>query len=186
MEKPEWRKHFLTARRALSAFQRASFSAAIHRRVLSHPAWQRAHIVGAYIALPDEVQTRSLLRHAWKLGKELAAPVVDQFLQKLTFHKFSRLADLHRRQNGLLEPMASQPISQDGLDLVLVPGVGFDENGFRLGFGKGYYDRFLSTCRAYRMGLAFETQLTRCLPLQSWDVPVDCIITEKRLISVSA
>jgi 5-formyltetrahydrofolate cyclo-ligase len=186
MEKHEWRKYFLAARRALSAFQRASFSSAIHRRVLSHPAWQRARTVGAYIALPDEVQTHSLLRLARECGKQLAAPIVDPLKQRLTFHKLSRLADVCLRRPGLLEPSRSHPVAHEQLDLVLVPGIGFDERGFRLGFGKGYYDRFLETCRAFRMGLAFENQLTSLLPTKSWDIPVNCIVTEKRLIPVAS
>lgn len=184
MEKPEWRKIFLTARRALSYFQRTAYSSSVQQRVLSHPAWQRARTVGAYIALPDEVQTGALLHHAWARGKQIAAPVVDPMRQQLVFHKLSRPSDLRPRLHGVLEPPRSRPITHERLDLLLVPGVGFDENGFRLGFGKGYYDRLLGSCRAFRMGLAFEAQLTRRLPAQAWDVPVDCIATEKRLIPI--
>lgn len=186
MEKPEWRKLFLAARGALSAFERASFSSFIHRRIVSHPVWQQARTVGAYISLPDEVQTRPLLRQAWQRGKQIVAPAVDQHNHTLTFHRLSRMDEMRWRSRGPLEPPRTRPVAQELIDLVLVPGVGFDERGYRLGFGKGYYDRFLGSCRAFRMGLAFEAQLTGVLPTSAWDTPVDCIVTEKRFLPLTA
>ena len=186
MEKPEWRKRFLAARRTLSAFERASFSSFIHRRIVSHPVWQQARTVGAYISLPDEVQTRPLLRHAWQRGKQIVAPAVERFNHNLTFHRLSRTDELRWRSHGLLEPPRTRPVAHELIDLVLVPGVGFDERGYRLGFGKGYYDRFLGSCRAFRIGLAFEAQLTAVLPTGAWDIPVDCIVTEKRFLPLAS
>ncbi|MEW6517191.1 MAG: 5-formyltetrahydrofolate cyclo-ligase [candidate division FCPU426 bacterium] len=182
MEKQEWRQHFLQARRSLSALQRISFSAAIHRQVLNHPAWHRARTIGFYFAFPDEVQTHSLLQSAWKRGKKIAAPVINRWRQNIEFRLLSSIPPWPLPHKQMTRLPIMQPLPAERLDLVLVPGVGFDERGIRLGFGKGYYDRFFKSCRAFRMGLAYESQLTSCLPSREWDVPVDCLITEKRSI----
>ena len=182
MPKTDLRRKFLLARRALSHWHRRAFSARIQRRVMSHPAWKRARALGTYLSLPDEVVTHTLVQQAWSLGKHLAAPVVNQAKNIMHFHRLDHQTPLQPGALGILEPQDSPPVSCEALDLLLIPGVGFDESGFRLGFGKGYFDRFLRSCKAFRMGLAYEAQLTPALPVSSWDVPMDCIITEKRII----
>lgn len=186
MNKTDLRRKFLLARRALSPFHRRAYSARIQRRVLSHPAWNRARTLGAYLSLPDEVVTHRLVKQALSLGKQLAAPVVNQAKNIMHFQRIDHQTPLQPGALGILEPRDSRTVSAEDLDLLLIPGVGFDESGFRLGFGKGYFDRFLQGCRAFRMGLAYEAQLTPALPASPWDVPMDCIITEKRIIPLHA
>lgn len=186
MHKTDLRRKFLLARRALSHFHRRAFSARIQQRVMSHPAWKQAHALGTYLSLPDEVVTHTLVQQAWSLGKQLAAPVVNQAKNIMRFHRIDHQTPLQPGALGILEPRDSQTVSAEDLDLLLIPGVGFDESGFRLGFGRGYFDRFLQSCKAFRMGLAYEAQLTPALPASTWDVPMDCIVTEKRIIPLRA
>ena len=92
---------------------------------------------------------------------------------------------MHEASYGILEPVKIIEKSPNKIDLIIVPGIGFDKRGNRLGHGKGYYDKLLRKLKTIKIGLAFELQIVDQIPTDENDVPVDLIITEERIINLS-
>ena len=134
-----------------------------------------------YLNMRSEVETTGLLEGLLNSGKQVCAPVVDTEQLELAPRQIRNFkTELVRHPYGMLEPNATCPIfPTDHLQLVVVPGTAFDRNGYRLGYGKGFYDRFLTKCpRAVAVGLAYRIQLVEDTFPQTWDVPVQHIFTE--------
>jgi 5-formyltetrahydrofolate cyclo-ligase len=146
--------------------------------------WRAAKVIGITISRPPEVDTLQIIRKAWAQGKEVAIPKCNPQTRELVFRTFTRFSDLEMVYSGLYEPMVSktQEITSDALDLLIVPGLAFTKSGFRLGFGGGYYDRYLEGNKAQTVSLAFSQQLVAQLPVESHDLPVSKIITEEEVI----
>ena len=136
-----------------------------------------------YLALPQEVQTTRIIAQARVWQKRVAVPVV-QGNSLAAVELPDDPAQLQRGRFGILEPSGTQVvIPPEEIDCVMVPGVAFDYRGGRLGFGKGYYDRFLSRLpTTYRCGLAFGIQVVPYVPQTSHDVCMHGIVTEQGFI----
>ncbi len=145
--------------------------------------------VMVYLSMKSEVQTYGLIDSLFTLGKRVIAPEVDVANRQLIPRHIQNLeTDLVRHPYGMLQPNATCPVFPSmQLQLVLVPGIAFDVNGYRLGYGKGFYDRFLPTCpNAVTIGLAYQLQLVEETYPQPWDVPVQHIFTENGRIAISS
>lgn len=148
--------------------------------------WQGARSVALYKAADGELDPDLLLRMAWRAHKTCYLPVLHPIHpQRMVFVRVTRATRLYRNRWGIAEP---RPVARDiahvrRLDIVMVPLVGFDRDGRRMGMGKGYYDRtFESRLRGRRcprlLGLAHDCQrVTQGIQTQPWDVPMDMIIT---------
>jgi len=120
-------------------------------------------------------------------GKVVALPRVDADSGELMLHRYVEGDPLEESGFAVREPLATAPgVELDMVDVVLVPGLGFDERGQRLGYGKGFYDRLLPRLkRAVRVGLCFELSLLAEVPASETDVPVDVIVSCRRVIRCS-
>ncbi|MCG0278765.1 MAG: 5-formyltetrahydrofolate cyclo-ligase [Thermanaeromonas sp.] len=181
------RKEVLARRNALSEGERNKKNKAIHRRLLSLSAWEEANFLMIYVSFGSEVSTDYLIKKALAQGKKVAVPYCLREERKLMASViYDYPGDLIPRTWGILEPRpeALRPVEPGLIDLCLVPGVAFDIYGNRLGYGAGYYDRFLPRLRpdAYKIALAFEVQIVDTVFPTPQDVPVDLIITEARMI----
>jgi 5-formyltetrahydrofolate cyclo-ligase len=140
-----------------------------------------------YLSLPEEVNTEKMVRESRKMKKKIVVPISDVSKKKMIL---SVLKDYDRELGAgafsVPEPKKRyiRRISSDVVDLVIVPGVAFDEKRGRLGFGRGFYDYFLKDlpARVLSVALAYDFQVLPELPLEKHDVPVDKIITERRVI----
>jgi 5-formyltetrahydrofolate cyclo-ligase len=184
--KQQLRAAALGGARRLPADLREGASARILAAVLSAPWWSRAEIVLCYVALPTEVRTAGLIEAARRQGRAVGLPrVVDGALR---FHAAPESeAAFERGTSGVLEPPESSPPMEPrpGQEtLVIVPGVLFDADGYRLGRGGGHYDRLIARARpawkATFVGLCFDEQLVERLPRDPWDERVDAVLTERR------
>ena len=140
-----------------------------------------------YLSMRSEVETTGLLEGLLHSGKQVCAPVVDTEHLELVPRQIQNLkTELVRHPYGMLEPNQTCPIfPTQHLQLIIVPGIAFDRKGYRLGYGKGFYDRFLRKCpHAGAMGLAYEIQLVEDTFPQAWDVPVQHIFTETGRIEI--
>ena len=140
-----------------------------------------------YLSMRSEVETTGLLEELLNSGKQVCAPVVDTEQLELIPRRIQNLkTGLVRHPYGMLEPNATCPIfPTEHLQLIVVPGIAFDRNGYRLGYGKGFYDRFLAKCpHAVAIGLAYGIQLVEDTFPQAWDVPVQHIFTETGRIGI--
>ena len=180
-QKRELRKRMLAARRALSKEERASYSAEITGKLLSHAAVTRARTIFAYAAMPDEVQTESLLSGLFAMGKRVAIPWITG-KQGMEAALVPSMDLLEVGAYGILTVREERReiLSPQEIDCVIVPGVAFSVDGARLGMGGGYYDTFLPKAeRAVRIAAAFQCQITEDIPRLPHDCGVDWIVTEQ-------
>lgn len=187
--KPALRKRLLVRRDRIAPKEQARAAGHINRRILALPEYRRARWVGLYCAFRSEVATAALLRRALRQGKRVAVPVTIWRSRSLVFSEVrDPEKDLVPGIQGIPEPRpdALRPIAVEALDLLIVPGVGFDLSGRRLGYGMGFYDRLFHRLpgHVHRVALAFERQVVPVLPAGKQDLPVDVIVTEERVLRV--
>lgn len=148
---------------------------------------ERFDAVMLYLNMRSEVETTGLLEQLLDSGKQVCAPVVDTKQMELIPRRIQNLkTEVVRHRYGMLEPSEACPLFPiEHLQLIVVPGIAFDRNGYRLGYGKGFYDRFLTRCpHAVAIGLAYTVQLVEDTFPQAWDVPVQHIFTETGRIGI--
>jgi 5-formyltetrahydrofolate cyclo-ligase len=172
-EKPELRHQFCSLRECLPAEEVAAASAALCRRLAGWAVLREARTVLSYLAFrnePDLSPLFDLLPHI-----QWAVPRIEG--QRLLAHPYDP-ARLVRHRFGMLEPAPDLPVIEPGtLDVILVPGVAFDRQGGRLGFGGGFYDRFLPTTPALRVAATYDECLCEALPCGEHDQRMDWVVT---------
>jgi 5-formyltetrahydrofolate cyclo-ligase len=143
--------------------------------IIKSEEFQYAKIIGAYFAAGSEVKTDLLIGEAKRLGKVVALPRTEK--EMIHFYEMSSTRELSLGRFGVMEPPLTRPVGR--IDLLVVPGIAFDKKGYRLGYGKGYYDCYLSGKKPqFTIGLAYNFQLLESLPHDAHDVKVDAIATE--------
>ncbi len=182
--KNEVRRDALKARRSLTEGQVGALSALIQRALMTLPEFVEAGTVASYVAKSEEVQTREILLSTMSSGKRLLVPRSDPSTGHLHFCRISSLEQLVLGNFGILEPPPElEEIPLHEAQLVVVPVVAWDNRGQRVGYGRGFFDRELRVRgRAVCAGLAFESQRRDRLPVTRSDVPLDIIVTERRVI----
>lgn len=148
-------------------------------KLLSLPQIKKAKSVLLYYPHKNEINTLPLINAFLKQGKTVLLPKVEGL--NIIPVIFKDLSQLKEGYAGIKEP-EGKAISPEEIDIVIVPGVAFDKKGHRLGYGKGYYDRFLSKTNALKIGLAYDFQIVENLPAEEHDVPLDLIITPTQII----
>lgn len=181
-DKAALRAEILARRDNLPPANRRTASARIRETCLGHPAIARAASLFVYVSTPREVDTHRLIDHLLAAGRTVLVPLIRD-REQMTAVPFPGWSCMRPGQLGILTPPALPP--WDGtVDAALVPGVAFTAGGARLGYGRGYYDRWLSTHPATTaIALAFELQVVDKLPLDSHDMLIPTIITERRTIT---
>jgi 5-formyltetrahydrofolate cyclo-ligase len=184
LTKAELREHLLAQRTMLTPADIEQRSSVIAAYVCALPAFCVSHTVMVYLALPQEVQTMQIITQARQSQKRVAVPVIrGQDLVAVALSEAS--TQLRRGRFGILEPCGPQHvIHPQEIGCITVPGIAFDARGGRLGFGKGYYDRFLRQLpvTTYRCGLAFGIQVVPCVPQAPHDICMHGIVTEQGYI----
>jgi len=138
---------------------------------------QRAKVVYIYVDFNNEVGTRDIIEYLFTQNKEVAVPKIEEGI--MNFYKISDLSQLEEGYYGIPEPV--NKIIPKTPDIVIVPGVAFSLKRERLGYGKGFYDRFLND-KVIKVGLSYEFQLFDSLPVDEHDVNMNYVITESRLL----
>jgi len=182
MPKRPIREKLLAERRHLSAEACLRLSLAVQTRFLASEAYRQACSLGLYSPLLNEVQTELVARRCRADGKLLVYPRVRG--AELQFVELTADGALAPGAYGILEPVGDRVVSLAELELLVVPGVGFDLDGNRLGFGKGYYDRALADAPGVlvTVGFAFEFQVVEQLPVAAHDCRLSLLVTEQRLL----
>ncbi len=176
--KSELRKRILAARDALAAIDRSIGSAAACRRLLSDIRYVEARSIHLFHPFGSELDTRPLIGESWLAGKTVVMPETDAKNRRLVHRVVSSFADLAPGYRGILEPLGScEEFDIARLDLVVVPGCCFDRFGGRMGYGGGFYDRFLGATQAVRVALAFDEQVVASVPRCDHDLGVDALVT---------
>lgn len=175
------RTRVLAARDAMSLAERSAAAAAITLRLIGLPSYQRAMTPLLMLPFRSEWDTLPLVRHALAAGKIVVLPRVDATARMLVLHRVADgVRDIEAGYRGIPEPLASCPrIDAAAIDWVLVPGVAFDREGRRLGYGGGFYDRLLQLIgpAVPRVAGAYDLQVTDAVPSAPHDAKVDALIT---------
>ncbi|WP_066365794.1 5-formyltetrahydrofolate cyclo-ligase [Neobacillus fumarioli] len=163
------------------------YSYKIACRLFETNEWLTARSVGITVSRFPEVDTFQIIRKAWELGKMVAVPKCVPQEKRMVFRTLTEFSQLESVFYGLLEPIPEQTsaVKADQLDLLIVPGLAFSPDGFRLGFGGGYYDRFLTGFSGKTLSLAFPEQIISRFPVQKHDLPVEKIITPDKVIDIT-
>jgi len=189
--KAELRRHILHLRDSIPPLKRKTCSEAIAFRLMALPEWNQAKGVFLYVSFRSEAETQYIIEAALEQGKVVAVPYTDYERGVIVPSVLKDLKyDLAPRRFGLLEPKDTSlsPLSPQDIDLTVVPGCVFDNRGGRIGYGMGFYDRFLPDLpgSSLKVALAYEIQIVPLVPLDAHDCLMDMIITEKRVIAVSS
>ncbi len=182
-QKTETRNMLKTVRAKLPEATRMDYSNSITEQVLKLDEINNARTIFIYISYATEVHTHELIKALLDAGKTLAVPkIVDSdFMQA---ESFSSWEDLVPGELGILTPGNSKPC-HGPFDVALTPGLGFTLSGHRMGFGRGYYDKWFAQNKVrHKIALAYEAQLVEDIPVEETDVPMEKIVTEKRVIVV--
>ena len=185
--KTELRDLMRKARAARDAGWVAATSRRIADRVTALPEFKRASVIGCFLSLPGEVDTRPILEAAWKAGKKVAMPARRDDGEYMPAW-YSPDEPMTREAFGLLQPLNPHWAKPDRFDLMLIPGVAFTRNGARLGHGRGYYDRMLARLAGRldcRVGICFTAEVLPEIPVSEMDVGMDAVVTEEALYRAS-
>ncbi|SMO41245.1 5-formyltetrahydrofolate cyclo-ligase [Fodinibius sediminis] len=182
--KEKLRKRLCSRRARISGADFMGFSREITVELQQQPEYRSASVIHCYVSMNDrrEVNTHVLIKMMIEQGKRVVVPVTHFEDERLSHIGLRSFDDLRPNKWGVLEPKSGRQAEPGALDLVIVPMVGGDERGHRIGYGGGYYDRFLKGVSCPTIGLCFEQNIVSCLPTEDYDVPLDKIITEKRII----
>jgi 5-formyltetrahydrofolate cyclo-ligase len=182
VSKQALRRKLLQTRGAIA--DHATRSEQIWSQIRQQPSYRLAHSVLYYVSVRSEVDTRIGIELGWQADKRVAVPFCEG--DHLLLFRIQNWEELTTGRFQVPEPrptLRNAPdryVAPQELDLLFVPGVAFDPQGGRLGYGKGYFDRLLArtSAHALRMGLAFESQMVAKVPTEPHDVPMDWVITE--------
>lgn len=189
-KKKQLRKTILERRDKLTAEQVEAFSQRIAEKLFALPEYRHARTVMYFISFGKEPETLKMVPQSIAHGKRIVAPKTVPSTKQLLLSEIRDIeADLAPGLWDIPEPRAEamRPAEASEIDFVVVPGVAFDEKGNRLGYGAGYYDRFIPRLNSGvpLVALAFELQVVESVPVEPWDVKVDVVVTEERVIYCS-
>ena len=184
--KQELRRTLLKMREKLPKKEFFEKSKSIKNKLFEMNEFKEADYILFYVSYDNEVYTHDMIKECISYKKKIIVPISNKQNRSLILSKLDDWSNLEPGFYGILEPRKDKikEIPIDDIDLIIVPGVGFDEKGNRIGHGKGYYDNLLRNSKdAMHIGLAFEFQIVEAIPAEKHDISVDRIITEKRIIA---
>ncbi len=187
------REILLKKRGGIDHIEKKTKEAAIRKRLFTSTVFKKAKSILFYASFRSEVDTMQCIQHALMMKKMIALPRVDSRKKELRLYEIKGLSDLKPGYMGIQEPrtLKSREVGLKDIDIVIIPGAGFDVEGNRLGYGHGFYDKLLSgkskrfsksQRRFTTVALAFEEQIIPRVPKDIHDVKIDKIITENRVI----
>ncbi|MFS0786325.1 5-formyltetrahydrofolate cyclo-ligase [Shouchella sp. 1P09AA] len=181
MSKKDERQYILERLKQMEKTEYLERSANLANRLFNTQAWQKADRIGLTYSRFPEVDTLSIIAHALMIGKRVALPRTTMGDRTMAFYTIEDFNALELRSYGLYEPKIDDYsyVSPDELDLLLVPGVAFTTDGYRLGMGGGFYDRYLPQVKGATVSLCFKEQLVHSLSIEPHDRPVDVVISEE-------
>ncbi len=175
MDKKELRRSIRERKRAMTEAEIEARSAKLGELFAASPAYQNAKTIYGYLPYNQEVRTVPMLERALRDGKRVAVPKV--YGEEMKFLYLQDLSQVEKGYAGIPEPIADEPVAQDETALVLMPGLAFDPQGHRIGYGGGFYDKFLSTEPNHpTLALCYDFQMLPSLETEEHDIPVDYVL----------
>lgn len=180
MTKTEWRKKIKNLLVSMDKEDRKIKSKKIALQLFNTEYWKKSNSIGITVSRNFELDTSPIIKKAWDEGKTVCVPKCYSADKKMEFREMKSHDDLENVYMDLYEPIVerTKELTQEHIDLLIVPGLVFDKKGYRIGYGGGYYDRFLQGYQGSTLSIAFEFQTAEELPHEDFDIPVDKIMTE--------
>ena len=179
--KNQLKEAMLEKRNSLSQKEIFEKNKKIEERLFGLEQYRKSKIVMFFVSFNSEVDTHEMIKKSLKNKTVVVPKVANNEIEPSIILDFDNLVSSGKF--GILEPIEAMKIAYKNIDLVLVPGIAFDLNGHRVGYGFGYYDRFLRKVpKAVKIGLCFDFQVVDKIPREQHDVPVDLIVTEERVV----
>lgn len=182
--KSELRSVYLKKREEIHFKQKNSWDLSIFNRLINLNSFINANTIHLYVSISEknEVDTTQIIHHALLNGKKVVVPKVvnDGLLEHLAIESTN---DLKQNRWGIFEPEGGEEVEIRDLNIIIVPMVAGDRHRNRLGYGMGFYDRFLEKSNAYKIGLLYDLQIhPELLPVESFDIPLDLLLTQSEEI----
>lgn len=175
MNKQELRRAIRERKRAMTEEEIVERSNALAEKFYNSPAYQAASTIYGYLPYNQEVRTIPMLQRALDEGKRVAVPKV--YGEEMRFIYLEDLTQVSKGYAGIPEPIADAPVAEDKQALVLMPGLAFDPQGHRIGYGGGFYDKFLAKEPHHpTLALCYEFQVQAHLDTEEFDIPVDTVL----------
>lgn len=181
--KNEYRAKAKEYRAALTESEKSALDSEIFKNLSSVCEFLGAKTVLCYMSTPSEVDTKRIISSLFEQNKTVAVPRCIDNTRDMEFYIISSFDDTNKRTFGVFEPDSDRCMRLRDFrnSVCILPGLGFDKEGFRLGYGKGYYDRFLSSFKGVKIGIVYEKCLFDRFMHGFFDVPADIVVTEKQV-----
>lgn len=185
MDKDLIRHKVLHQLKQLNREERSKIESQLLNKLTNMNEWSKAKSIAITMSMGAEWKTQPIIEKAWAEGKRVAIPKSIHDTKELHYYIITSFTQVETGYYGIEEPDPNQAsrVFKDDFDLVIVPGVAFMKNGYRIGFGGGYYDRFLSDYRGPTVSLVDDLQLVERFPVEAYDVPVDKLVMPKQIIT---
>lgn len=185
-EKERLRRRILHLREQQSPREVETKSLKITETLTQLPEYRKARVIASYVDKGNEVQTRPLIRKALASRKKVLVPIVNKERRNLDFSEIKSLDELVPGAFDIPEPKPDlrRLTDLETMEVVLVPGIAWDFDGYRVGWGKGYFDTVLKRLpdKSLAVGLAFDLQVVDRVPRAQFDLPVDMVVTETKVV----
>lgn len=180
-EKLRLRKQIIEHMNSLSKERYTTLSEQIAFSLYVQKEWAEAKTIGITLSMENEVNTYPIIEKAWEEGKKVVVPKCNKETRTMSFRQISNFDQLETVYMNLREPIPAltEEVNADEIDLQIVPGVAYTERGERIGYGGGYYDRYLMHYKGKTLSLAYSFQMVDHIPIEPFDKNVEKIITEK-------
>jgi 5-formyltetrahydrofolate cyclo-ligase len=181
-DKPVIRRQLRDKLEAMTEADRKAKSAVACANIIASPEFSAARVVMLFLSMSHEVDTAALALRCWQTGKTVAVPKVSWNQRRMLPVEITSLqTSMTTSGPGVREPVSGQPIPINLIDLVIVPGLGFTSDGYRIGRGMGFYDRFLAQPDFIGLscGMAFEEQIIERVPVLDHDMPLSMLCTDR-------
>lgn len=186
MEKDLFRKKVLAERAQMPKEERDLKGNKIIESFKNSDFYKNAEMIMIYISFGTEIHNHEFIKDALAEGKKIVVPVTFHTPRMMKPSQIYSFDELEPGYYNILSPKEDsiRYVDKSQVDIIIVPGAVFDKEGYRIGYGGGYYDRFLADVEIPKISFAFEMQLTDVVPKDDFDVPVDYIFTEERFIEI--
>lgn len=173
------RKKIQEKLKKISDLDRKKYEEILYKKLFENKVFKFSKTIAVTIPFGTEINTYPIIKKLLDEKRVVCAPICKKENREMIFYKITSLDNLVEGNYGIKTPpkVDENIIKKENIDLILVPGVGFDKKNFRIGFGGGYYDRYLKDFKGYTIALAFKEQIIEKVPINEFDLPVDEVIS---------
>lgn len=174
------RAYYRQIRASLSESSRQEYSSIITEKIISSDFYRNTDVIFTYVSFSTELDTKELIRYSLENGKKVAVPYCIPETSLMKFYYIESEQSLKKGSFGIYEPVPEKcEEATEKSGIIIVPGLAFDCKGYRIGYGKGFYDRYLPDFNGEKIGICYSDCMRKCVLHDTFDVRVNYIITEK-------